>query len=328
VVTYVIRRILYTIPLLFVISILSFLVIQAPPGDFLSSQIEELELQYGQNVERHIAALRQQYGLGEPIHVQYFKWIGGILTRGDFGVSFAQNRPVADIIRSRLPMTMLITLLTLLFSWIVAIPIGVYSAVKQYTVFDYIFTFFAFIGQSIPNFLLALVLMFLLYTNFGWSVGGLFSLEYESAAWSFGKFVDLLKHLVLPVIVIGTAGTAGMVRTLRGMILDELGKQYVQTARAKGLTEQIVLWKHIFRIAILPIISTIGWLLPRLVSGALITSIVLNLPTSGAEMYNALMNQDMYVAGAFVLLLSTLTIIGTLISDILLAQIDPRIQYE
>jgi peptide/nickel transport system permease protein len=225
-------------------------------------------------------------------------------------------------------MTMLITLLTLLFSWIVAIPIGVYSAVKQYTVFDYIFTFFAFIGQSIPNFLLALVLMFLLYTNFGWSVGGLFSLEYESAAWSFGKFVDLLKHLVLPVIVIGTAGTAGMVRTLRGMILDELGKQYVQTARAKGLTEQIVLWKHIFRIAILPIISTIGWLLPRLVSGALITSIVLNLPTSGAEMYNALMNQDMYVAGAFVLLLSTLTIIGTLISDILLAQIDPRIQYE
>lgn len=327
-VTYVIRRILYTIPLLFVISILSFLVIQAPPGDFLSSQIEELELQYGQNVERHIAALRQQYGLGEPIHVQYFKWIGGILTRGDFGVSFAQNRPVADIIRSRLPMTMLITLLTLLFSWIVAIPIGVYSAVKQYTVFDYIFTFFAFIGQSIPNFLLALVLMFLLYTNFGWSVGGLFSLEYESAAWSFGKFVDLLKHLVLPVIVIGTAGTAGMVRTLRGMILDELGKQYVQTARAKGLTEQIVLWKHIFRIAILPIISTIGWLLPRLVSGALITSIVLNLPTSGAEMYNALMNQDMYVAGAFVLLLSTLTIIGTLISDILLAQIDPRIQYE
>lgn len=185
----------------------------------------------------------------------------------------------------------------------------------------------SFIGRSIPNFLLALILMFIFYEGFGWSLGGLYSSNFENAPWTIAKILDLAKHLVLPIIVIGTAGTAGLVRVLRGMMLDELNKEYVRTARAKGLPERIVIWKHIFKIAVLPIISTIGWLLPRLVSGAMITSIVLNLPTTGATMLNALKNQDMFVAGSFVLILSTLTIIGTLVSDILLAWVDPRIKY-
>lgn len=309
------------------ISILAFVVIQLPPGDYLTSQIERLK-QSGGNVEEQIEYLRDLYGLGLPVHQQYFKWVKGIVLRGDFGQSFAENRAVKDVIAERLPMTIVITLSSLLFAWIIAIPIGVLSAVKQYSVFDYFFTFIAFIGRSIPNFLFALILMFILYEFFGLSIGGLFSVEYQNAAWSFNKVLDLAKHLILPVIVVGTAGTAGMVRVLRSMVFDELGKQYVQTARAKGLAERVVVWKHIFRISILPIISTIGWLLPRLVSGAMITSIVLNLPTTGAVMYKALLNQDMYVAGSFVLLLSSLTIFGTLISDILLGIVDPRIRYK
>ncbi len=325
---YILRRTLFIIPTIILISLISFAVIQAPPGDFLTSQMSQLIEQYGSQADRQIEALRRRYGLGQPIYEQYLMWIKGIILRGDFGQSFAQNRAVKEIILERLPGTILITLSTLLFTYIVAIPIGVFSAVKQYTLFDYIFTFIAFIGRSIPNFLLALVLMGMIYTYLGWSVGGLFSAEYLVADWSWGRVLNLAKNLILPIIVIGTAGTAGMVRVLRGMVLDELGKQYVQTARSKGLSERTVIWKHIFRIAILPVISTIGWLLPRLVSGAVITAIVLNLPTTGPVLYNALMDQDMYIAGSFVLLLSTLTIIGTLISDILLAQIDPRIRYE
>ncbi len=310
------------------ISILAFTVIQLPPGDFLSSQLESLRAQYGNNVEDRIEYLRELYGLNLPMHQQYLKWIKGIIFRGDFGQSFKENRSVKEIVVERLPLTMIITLFSLLLTWVIAIPIGVFSAVKKYTVFDYIFTFIAFIGRSIPSFLLALILMFFLYENFGMSIGGLFSPEFKNASWSLAKIMDLFKHMILPVIIIGAAGTAGMVRVLRSMVLDELGKQYVQTARSKGLAERVVIWKHIFRIAILPIISTIGWLLPRLVSGAMIISIVLNLPTTGAIMYQSLLNQDMFVAGAFVLLLSTLTIIGTLISDILLGLVDPRIRYE
>lgn len=325
---YITRRSFFMIINIFLISIIAFVVIQLPPGDFLTGKIEQLRAQYGDAVQTQIQSLRIRYGLDLPMQQQYFKWMKGIILHGDFGQSFAENRSVTDVIAERLPMTILITLFSLIFTWIVAIPIGVFSAIKKYSVFDYIFTFFAFIGRSIPNFLLALILMFFLYEYFGLSVGGLFSPVYQTAPWSLAKFIDLLKHMILPVLVIGVGGTAGMVRTLRSMMLDELGKQYVQTARAKGLQERIVIWKHIFRIAIVPIISTIGWLLPTLVSGAMITSIVLNLPTTGAVMYNALLNQDMYVAGSFVLLLSTLTIIGTLISDILLAAVDPRIRYE
>ena len=243
-------------------------------------------------------------------------------------MSFEENRPVKEILLARIPPTMLITTVTLLFIYIVAVPIGVYSAVKQYSFFDYIFTFFAFIGIATPNFLLALILMFIFYESFGWSLGGLYSQGFQNASWSLAKFVDLSKHLVLPVIVLGTAGTAGLVRVLRGTMLDEMKKAYVQTARSKGLAERIVLWKHLFRIAVLPIISTIGWLLPAIISGEAITSIVLNLPTTGARLLDALKAQDMYVAGSFILILSTLTIIGTLISDILLAALDPRIKYD
>lgn len=325
---YILRRLLYIIPTLLLISIISFVIIQAPPGDFLTSQIERLEAKFGAQAEAQIKVLRESYGLNEPMYKQYYNWMKGIITKGDFGLSFQQNKAVTEIIKERVPLTIVMTFVTLIFTWVIAIPIGVLSAVKQYSIYDYIFTFIAFIGRSIPNFLLALVLMFYFYSAFGWSLGGLFSPEYKSAAWSLAKLIDLAKHLVLPVIVIGTAGTAGLVRVLRGMMLDELGKQYVQTARAKGLSERVVIWKHIFKIAVLPIISTIGWLLPRLISGALVTSIVLNLPTTGATLFNALQNQDMYIAGSFVLILSTLTIIGTLISDVLLCKIDPRIRYE
>lgn len=316
------------IPTFILISVISFIVIQAPPGDYLTTQLENLEQQYGTAAERQVEVLRNRYGLDKPLYVRYFNWIGGILLRGDFGMSLSEGRPVVDIIKERIGYTILITFITMIFSWIVAIPIGVYSAVKQNTFIDYFFTFIAFIGRSIPNFMLALILMYIFYANFGWSLGGLFSSEMIHAPWSFAKLLDLLKHLVLPIIVIGTAGTAGMVRVLRGTMLDELGKEYVQTARAKGIPEWRVIWMHPFKVAILPIISTIGWLLPRLVSGAVITAIVLNLPTTGAAMISALQNQDSYVAGAFVLLLSLLTLIGTLVSDILLAKVDPRIRYD
>jgi len=326
---YVLKRLLYIIPTVLLISIIAFVAIELPPGDFLNQKLQDMIRQQGAAKAREmVEVLRMRYGLERPAYQRYLFWMKEIILHGNFGYSYVTNRTVNEIIKSRILLTMLISLMTLLFTWIVAIPIGVYSATKQYTIFDYIFTFIAFIGRAVPNFLLALILMFLVYENFGWGVGGLFSTEYKHAAWSLAKLLDLGKHLILPIIVIGTAGTAGLVRILRGMVLDELNKEYTQTARAKGLSERIVVWKHIFKIAILPIVSTIGWLLPAIISGATITSIVLNLPTTGAAMLNALKNQDMYVAGSFILILSTLTIIGTLISDILLIWIDPRIKYE
>ncbi len=325
---YIIRRLIYMIPTVFVISVISFLIIQAPPGDFLTVYMAELQETLGPLSLEELEFLRHQYGLDQPMWEQYFRWIWNIITEGDFGPSLAQERPVREILIERIPLTIGITFLTLAFTWIVAIPLGVYSAVKQYSMFDYSFTFAAFLGRSIPEFMLALVLMYMAYSFFGWSLGGLYSPEYQFAPWSWGKVVDLAKHLLLPVIVIGASGTAFMVRVLRGMVLDELGKLYVQTARAKGLAERVVIWKHVFRISFLPIVSTVGWLLPQLVSGEIIASIVLNLPTTGSAMFNALRDQDMYLAGSFVLILSMLTVIGTLVSDILLAVIDPRIRYD
>jgi len=326
--TYILRRLLYFIPMLFLVSVLAFVIIQAPPGDVLTSQLEQLRMQYGDAAEDQIELLRHRYGLNQPMHVRYFKWIWGILSRGDFGRSFTENRAVSEIITERLPGTIALTIGSLIFTWIVAIPIALYSAVKQYSVFDYVFTFLAFIGRSIPNFFLALVLMFIFFEAFGWSLGGLFSVEYKGEPWSFAKFGDLLKHMILPVIVIGTAGTAGMVRVLRGMMLDELNKDYIETARAKGLSEGVIIWKHALKVAVRPMIATIGWLLPRLVSGSAITAIVLNLPTTGPAVLSGLMSQDMYLVGSFILITSLLTLVGTLVSDILLAWIDPRIRYE
>jgi peptide/nickel transport system permease protein len=327
-VSYVIRRVLYMIPTVILISIVSFLIIQAPPGDFLTSRLQQLQETMGNLAENEIDFLRSRYGLDQPLYRQYLKWITNIILYNDWGQSFAQNRPVRDILGERIPLTILITLVTLLFTWIVAVPLGVTSAVKQYSAFDYSFTFVAFVGRSVPEFLLALILMYIFYAAFGWSLGGLQGTAFQGAPFSLAKLLDFFQHMVLPVIVIGAAGTASLVRVLRSMVLDELGKQYVRTARSKGLSERVVIWKHVFKIAVLPLISTIGWLLPQLVSGALIVSIVLNLPTTGAAMFSALMEEDMYVAGSFILILSTLTVVGTLLSDILLAVIDPRIRYD
>lgn len=325
--TYILRRLLFMIPTIIIISIICFTAIQLPPGDFLTSYILELQEGAAPGGDEQIATLRNRYGLNQPFYMQYWKWIKGI-SQGDFGFSFNYNRPVVRLLKERLPYTILLSLMSLLFSWFISIPIGIYSAVKQYSVFDYMFTVTAFLGRSIPNFLLALVLMFVFYSLFGISVGGLFSPELEYESWSLIKVIDLLKHLIIPVIVVGTAGMAGMVRVLRATTLDELGKQYVETARAKGLKNSVIIIKHVSRIAMNPVFSTIGWVLPRLISGAMITSIVLSLPTTGPLIYNALMTQDMFLAGSILLIVSMLTLVGTLISDIILAISDPRIRYE
>jgi len=262
-----------------------------------------------------------------PAHLRYFKWMWGIL-HGDFGRSLQWGKPVSELIGDRLLLTVVVNLFTIVFVYVVAIPIGIYSATHQYSFGDYGFTVIGFAGLATPNFLFALVLMVFLYKYFGLSAGGLFSPEYSTAAWSIGKFVNLLKHLPVPIIVIGTAGTAGLIRVMRGCLLDELRKQYVITARAKGIEERTLLFKYPARVAINPVISTIGWMLPSIVSGGTITAIVLSLPTIGPLLYRALMSEDMHLAGSMVMLLSLLTIIGTFISDLLLLWIDPRIKYE
>jgi len=325
--SYIIRRFLFMIILLLAISVVAFIIIQLPPGDYLTTLIESLRAR-GIEVDREqMRTLEKQYGLDLPVYAQYFKWMWNLL-HGDLGRSFEWNEPVSMLIGRRLPLTVAISSLTLIFVYIVAIPIGIYSATHQYSIGDYTFTVVGFAGLAIPNFLLALVLMFIFYKYFGLSAGGLFSLNYEVAPWSIGKVIDMLKHLPIPIIVIGTAGTAGLIRVMRGCLLDELRKQYVITARIKGVSERTLLFKYPVRVAINPIISTIGWTLPSIVSGATITAIVLSLPTVGPLLLGALMNQDMYLAGSMVMVLTFLTVIGTLVSDILLAWIDPRIRYE
>jgi len=325
--SYIIRRFLFMIILLLAISVVAFIIIQLPPGDYLTTLIESLRAR-GIEVDREqMRTLEKQYGLDLPVYAQYFKWMWNLL-HGDLGRSFEWNEPVSMLIGRRLPLTVAISSLTLIFVYIVAIPIGIYSATHQYSIGDYTFTVVGFAGLAIPNFLLALVLMFIFYKYFGLSAGGLFSLNYEVAPWSIGKVIDMLKHLPIPIIVIGTAGTAGLIRVMRGCLLDELRKQYVITARIKGVSERTLLFKYPVRVAINPIISTIGWTLPSIVSGATITAIVLSLPTVGPLLLGALMNQDMYLAGSMVMVLTFLTVIGTFVSDILLAWIDPRIRYE
>jgi peptide/nickel transport system permease protein len=317
------------IPVALVISVISFIIIQLPPGDYIESYITQLE-DTGATVtaaEREIIeGIRRRYGLDRPIIEQYLRWMGNVL-RGDLGYSMSLGRPVAEVVWGRMGMTLVVTVAALLFTWILAFPIGFYSAVHQYTFGDYIFTFIGFIGLAVPNFMLAL---FFLYFGFVWSgqaFTGLFSPELQEASWSLAKLVDLMKHLWIPMIVVGTAGTAGLIRVMRNNLLDELKKPYVTTARAKGLKEWQLLWRYPVRIAINPFLSTAGWILPHLISGATITAVVLNLPTAGATLLNALLVQDMFLAGAIVMLMAMLTLIGTLISDILLALVDPRIRY-
>lgn len=324
--SYIARRILYMIPTLLIISVISFTLIQLPPGDYLTSYLIELELKGEMADQSLIDSLTKRYGLDQPVYVQYFKWTKGIF-QGDFGRSFEWNMPVSMLIWNRIVLTMTVALFSIIFTYIIAIPIGIYSAIRQYSLGDYFFTSVGFLGLATPNFLLALVLMFFSYKYFGLSVGGLFSPEFIEAPWSLAKVFDMMNHMWIPVIVIGTAGTCGLIRVMRATLLDELRKQYVITARAKGVSERTLLFKYPVRVAINPIISTIGWILPQFISGATITAIVLSLPTAGPLLLGALMSQDMYLAGSFLLILATLTVIGTLISDILLAWLDPRIRY-
>jgi len=323
----ILRRLFWMIPTLVIISIISFVIIQLPPGDYLTSYIAALA-ESGETVdEEQIEALRMRYALDQPVYVQYFRWIAGML-QGDMGMSFEWNRPVTDLIGERILLTTIISIVTLLVTWGIAVPIGIYSAVKQYSIGDYAVTFIGFIGLATPNFLLALVCMYIGYAVFDVSAGGLFSAAYQNAPWSLAKLWDLFSHIWIPVLVIGTSGTAGMIRVMRGNLLDELRKQYVLTARAKGVHRVKLILKYPVRIALNPMISTIGWVLPSIVSGATITAVVLGLPTTGPLLLRALMNQDMYLAGSMVMMLSLLTVIGTLISDLLLLWLDPRIRYE
>ena len=325
--SYIIRRIIYMIVVLLVLSVVSFFIIQLPPGDFLTAFIENMRAQGTVVSEEQILSLKTYYGLDQPMYLQYLRWLGNLL-QGDLGQSFQWNQPVTELIKERLALTVTISLISLVLTYLIAIPIGIYSATHQYSFGDYAFTVFGFMGLATPNFLLALVLMFLLYKYAGWSVGGLFSPEYVVAPWSLGKVVDLLKHLPIPLVVISTAGTAWTIRVMRGCLLDELKKQYVITARSKGLTERSLLMKYPIRIAINPVISTIGGLLPTIISGATLTAIVISLPTIGPLLLRALRAQDMFLAGSMLMLLSALGIIGNLISDMLLVAIDPRIRFE
>lgn len=325
---YMLKRTLYMIPTLFAISIVVFIIIQLPPGDYLTTLVASLASQGEQVDPAALTALRERYGLGQPLYVQYFKWISNIILRGDFGQSFAWNMPVSALIWERLTLTFVLSLGSLILIWLIAFPIGIYSAVKQYSVGDYIATFIGFIGLATPSFLIALVLMYVAFKYFNQSVGGLFSPEYQEAPWTLAKVWDLLGHLWIPVIILGTEGTAGLIRVMRANLLDELRKPYVVTARAKGLPEWKVILKYPVRLALNPFISTVGWVLPGLVSGSAIVSIVLSLPTTGPLLFRALLSQDMYLAASFILMLSVLTVIGTLLSDLLLAWLDPRIRYE
>ena len=325
---YVTRRILYMIPTIFAISVVAFLVIQLPPGNFLTVYIAQLSAQ-GQGVDgAQIQALEERYGLNDPIVVQYWKWISGIVTSGDFGQSFQYRREVADLIWDRIGLTLILAISTLLLTWALAFPIGIYSAVRQYSIGDYVITFIGFLGLATPNFMLALLFAWVSFRYFGQSVGGVFSPEYADAAWNIGKLFDAVSNLWIPVLIIGTAGTAALVRVLRANLLDELRKPYVTTARAKGLPEWRIILKYPLRMSLSPFISTIGWILPTLIGGEVLVSIVLSLETTGPLLVDALQSQDMYLAGSFILVLGVLTVIGTLISDLILAWWDPRIRHQ
>jgi len=313
------------IPTLIAISIISFIIIQAPPGDYLNTYIGQLAARGEQIDQAEIATLKIRYGLDQPMYVQYFRWIRLVL-RGELGQSLKWNRPVKALIAERLPWSITISFAAFIFVYAIGIPIGTISATHQYSIRDYFFTLLGFIGLAIPNFLLALILLWLYFLYTGNVSIGLFSGQFQMASWSFAKFVDLLKHLWIPSIVVGTSGTAGLIRVMRANLLDELQKPYVLVARSKGLSERKMLYKYPFRIAINPVVSTIGWTLPALLSGEILVSVVLSIPTIGPLFLSSLMSQDMFLAGSIVFILSTLTVIGTLISDILLAWVDPRIR--
>jgi peptide/nickel transport system permease protein len=324
---FILHRAFWAIPTLIFVSLISFFIIQLPPGDYVTAYVAQLRNGGEYVTLAQEEALRQSMGLNDPIIMQYWRWISDIVFRGDFGQSLEWNAPVGTLIWDRLGLTLAISTLSMLFTWAIAIPVGVYSATRQYSVFDYLFTVFGFLGKGIPDFLLALVLMWIGFAYMQIDVGGLFSPQYQTAPWSFDKVINLLSHLWIPIVVLATGGAAGLIRVMRANMLDELGKPYVETAYAQGLSERQVVWNYPVRVALNPFISTVGWALPALFSGDVITAVVLNLPTTGPLLLKALQMQDMYLAGSFILILSVFTVIGTLVSDVLLAWSDPRIRY-
>jgi peptide/nickel transport system permease protein len=326
VLSYFVRRLLTALGTLVVVSIIAFAIIQLPPGDFVDAYVGLLESMGDVVTEDRELGLRQQYGLLDPIHVQYLRWAGDVLT-GDFGLSMEYNRPVSQVIGDRLWLTIVVALASVAFVWLMALPIGIYSAVRQYSIGDYVFTFVGFIGLAVPNFLLALVVMYFSFRYFGTNVGGLFSNEYVDAPWSFGKVLDLLGHVWIPAVILGTSGTAALIRIMRANLLDELRKPYVVAAKARGLSEWQLILKYPVRVALNPFASTIGYILPYIVSGSIIVSVVLSLPTVGPLLLRALLAQDMYLAGTIIMLIGVMTVVGTLISDFLLVWIDPRIRF-
>ena len=314
--------------LLWMVSVVIFIVIQLPPGDYLSTYIARLEQNTGEQLDKEIVdGLRKQYGLDLPLHSRYFKWFGQVL-QGEFGFSYDYQQPVRNLIGERLLLTFTIAILSAIFTYAVAIPIGIYSATHQYSVGDYVVSIVGFIGLAIPNFMLALILLYIGFKSFGLNLTGLFSPEYLDAPWNLAKIGDLALHLPVPIIVVGTAGTAGMIRVLRGTLLDELNKQYVITARSKGVGEVTLLFKYPVRVALNPIVSSLAWLFPSLISGGTITAIVLGLPTAGPMLYRALITQDTFLTATLLMFVTLLTVIGTTVSDILLVIVDPRIRME
>ena len=322
---FIIRRLLLGIVTLWALTIVTFVIIQLPPGDFVDAYVAQASAMGSAISAAEAAAMRQAYGLDQPLWVQYVKWVS-LISRGQFGLAFEYGRPVKEVIGDRLWLTIVISLAALIVTWALALPIGIYSAVRQYSIGDYFFTFLGFIGLAVPNFLLALIILYLGFKYLGINVGGLFSPEYELAPWSWGKVWDLAKHVPVPAIILALAGTAQLVRIMRANLLDELRKPYVVTARARGLPERRVIMKYPVRAALNPFASTIGYLLPFIVSGSIIVSVVLSLPTVGPLLLRALVAQDMLLASTIIMLLGVLTVIGTFISDLLLMWIDPRIR--
>ena len=325
--SFIIRRILTLIPILLLISFVSFVVIELPPGDFVTFRVASMRATGVELSQTEIQNMVVQYGLDQPFIVRYFRWMDGILLHGDFGYSFQWNQPVGLILAERIPATMMLAVLSLILSWIISTPIGILSAVKQYSAIDYVGTFISFVGLATPGFLLALIGAYLILNAFHFSVLGLYSDQFLDAPASFAKFLDLIKHIILPLTVIGATSVGVTIRVLRANLLDELKKQYVITARAKGLKESQLLLKYPVRMAINPLISTVGYVLPALVGGEVLVSIVLSLPTTGPVLLRAVQAKDMYLAGSIVMILSTLTVIGTTLSDIALAALDPRIRF-
>lgn len=323
---YLLRRLAYMIPTLILISMVSFIIIQLPPGDFLSTLVAREQARGSQIDPSYLEALRTRYALDQPMIVQYWTWISNIVFKGDFGQSFQHNESVSSLLAQRLPLTIAISFSTMIIGWAVSLPLGVYSAVRKYSIGDYVVTTFAFFAVAVPNFLAALAIAYIQFRYFGASVGGLFSPEFVDAQWNIGRILDLLGHLWAPILVLGLGGIAGTIRIMRANLLDELSKPYVVTARSKGVPERRLIWKYPVRVALNPFVSTIGWALPGIIGGEIIVSQVLGLQTTGPLLLEALESQDMYLAGSIILILSLLTVIGTLISDLLLGVVDPRIR--